>query len=409
MTYFPRSVTEYAFSEHVLQGRMAFLAGPRQIGKTTAAQRFLSQHQQPQTYYNWDTPTVKRRYAQNPLFFVEDLPPERPSSWVVLDEIHKVPKWKNLLKGYYDEWHEKVRFIVTGSARLEFFRKSGDSLVGRYFLFRMLPLGIREVASGEMKNCAIWSPEEDLRAIPSVGPQVSHAVDALLELTGFPEPFAVGTQSFCTRWREHHCSLILQEDVRDLTRIAHIRKLETLLYLLPERVGAPLSLHSLCQPLEAAHRSVQTWLEALQVVYVVFFIPPWQKRLARSVRKERKCYFWDWGMVEDPGRRFENFLAVQLQRAVASWNERGLGPYALHYLRTRDGQEVDFAVTTRKQVVFLVEAKAQDTSLSKSLPVFQEKVQAKWAFQVIRQPGACTQKGKGLYVIGADRFLSLLP
>ena len=409
MRYFHRRAMQWALSDDTLQGRMSFICGPRQIGKTTAVQRFLAEQGQRHLYYNWDTPTVKKRYATNPLFFVEDLPPERPQVWVALDEIHKYPKWKNLLKGYYDEWRQKIRFIVTGSARLDLFRNSGDSLVGRYFLFRLLPLGIREVVPGLSSKSEECVPDEDIRAIPPAASAVSEAVESLLHCTGYPEPFAVGKEAFCTRWRENHVSLILQEDLRDLTKIVQVRKLETLLYLLPDRVGSPVSLNALRQPLESAHGTIRSWLEALKVVYLIFSIPPWTARLSRSVLKEEKVYFWDWGMVADPGARFENFIAVQLQRAIASWNERGRGPFKLHFLRTKDGQEVDFAIADRNRVWLLVEAKESQTLLAKSVASLQEKVQATLAIQVINKKGICEQKGKGRYVMGADRFLSLLP
>ena len=410
MPYFHRRVLDWALSRQTLHSRMALIAGPRQIGKTTAVQQFLKSQGQGKLYYNWDTSTVKRRYARNPLFFVEDLPAERARSWVALDEIHKYPRWKNILKGFYDEWKEKIDFIVTGSARLDLFRKSGDSLVGRYFLFRMLPLGIREV-TGERTSSQLkeWSPGEEIGVIPPARKETSAAVETLLRFTGYPEPFSVSTESFCNRWRDNHTSLVLKEDLRDLTRIVQVRKLETLLYLLPERVGSPLSLNSLRQPLETAHGSIRLWLDALKLVYLIFSISPWSARISRSVLKEEKYYFWDWGMPEEPGARFENFVAVQLQRAISSWNERGKGNFKLHYLRTKEGREVDFAVADQKKVFLLVEAKERDTTLSTSLAFFQERLRVAFAVQVVNQKDLCVQKGKGLYVMGADRFFSLLP
>lgn len=409
MRYFPRQVIQRALTEEALHGRMAFIAGPRQVGKTTAIQRFLAQQAQPRLFYNWDTATVKRRLAANPSFFVEDLPAERRRPWVAFDEIHKYPKWKNLLKGYYDEWRSRVRFIVTGSARLEFFRKSGDSLVGRYFLFHLLPLGAREVVGGTCLAASAWGPGAPLAVVPTAPAGMGQAVDALLRLTGFPEPLAVGTERFYRRWRDNHLSLIVGEDLRDLTKIVQLRKLEILLYLLPERVGAPLSVNALTGPLEAAHGSLREWLEALKAVYLVFSIPPWTTRLARAVLKEQKYYCWDWGLVTAPGPRFENFLAVQLQRAVAAWNEQGRGSFRLYYLRTKDGLEVDFAIADRDRVHLLVEAKDRDTTLSTTLAAFQAKVRAPLAVQVVNRRGVCVQKGPGLYVMGADRFLALLP
>ena len=409
MRYFPRQVMARALTEDALHGRMAFIAGPRQVGKTTAIQRFLAHQAQPRLFYNWDTPTVKRRFAGNPSFFVEDLPADRARPWVAFDEIHKYPKWKNLLKGYYDEWRDRVRFVVTGSARLELFRRSGDSLVGRYLLFHMLPLGVREVVGGRALGSSAWAPGPPPAVIPTVSAEHGEAVEQLLRLTGFPEPLAVGTERFYRRWRDHHLSLIVGEDLRDLTRITQIRKLETLLYLLPDRVGAPLSVNALRSPLEAAYGSLRAWLDALKAVYLVFSIPPWTARLARAILKEQKYYCWDWGAVAAPGPRFENFLAVQLQRAVAAWNEQGLGEFRLYYVRTKDGVEVDFAVADRTRVYLLVEAKDRDTTLSPALASLQTKVRAPLAVQVVNREGVCVQKGPGLYVMGADRFLNLLP
>lgn len=388
---------------------MAFIAGPRQVGKTTAVNDFLAREGQPALYYNWDTPSVKKRFAADPAFFASDLPPHLTNPWVAIDEIHKYPKWKNILKGYYDEYKKRTRFIVTGSARLDLFRRSGDSLVGRYFLFHMLPLGWREVVGRMPDPWNDWHPKQNLPMIPAGDPAVVDAVAGLLHLTGFPQPFFAGTAEFCTRWRENYVSLVLQDDMRELTRIVELRKLDTLVYLLPERVGSPLSLNNLRQTLECAHGTVKAWMKALELVYLVFGLKPWTTRLARSVLKEEKWYFWDWGMVEDPGARFENFIAVQLMRAVAAWNEWGKGPYMLHYLRTKDGAEADFAITDRKQVHCVIEVKQGDSFVSKSLTDFKLKTGAQLAFQIVNVMGTCTQKGPGVYLIGADRFLNLLP
>ncbi len=404
-----RHSLSWALSEKHLHGRMSFIAGPRQIGKTTSIQRFLKSRGQERFYYNWDSPLVKKRYATNHAFFVEDLLSEAERTWVSLDEIHKYPKWKNILKGYYDEWKGRVQFVVTGSARLDFFRKSGDSLVGRYFLFHLLPLGVGEILG--RPPLPIQEPLQKwaLASIPLADESAHDGIQSLLQTSGFPEPFSVGTSDFATRWREDHFSLILREDLRDLTKISEIRKLETLLYLLPERVGSPLSLNSLKQPLECAHGTVASWLNALQKVYLIFSIAPWTSRLSRSILKEEKYYFWDWGMVPETGFRFENFIAAQLQRAVAAWNEWGKGVFRLYYLRTKDGREVDFAIADRKRVHLIVEAKESEEALSPHLPYFQEKTGAALAVQVVNKKQFCVQKGKNLWVMGADRFLSLLP
>lgn len=399
----------WALLPSMLHGRMAFISGPRQIGKTTAVQQFLSRNKQENHYFNWDTPSVKKRYAKDPSFFIADIPPHLSQAWVALDEIHKYPKWKNILKGYYDEFHKRVSFVVTGSARLDLFRKSGDSLVGRYFHFRMLPLGVYELISKNPKRTSIWNPSEVLKSIPLASPEITEATHHLLSLTGYPEPAQVGTKTFYTRWQENLISLIMKEDLRDLTKITQLQKVETLLYLLPERVGSPLSLNSLAHPLEVTYGSVRDWLNALKLVYLVFSISPWTQNIARSIRKEQKYYFWDWGMIGDPGSRLENFVAVQLQRAIAYWNENGLGPFELRYIRTKDGREVDFVIVDGKKPLCLIEVKSKETSLSPHLTYISEKINPLLTLQVVDKKDFAVQKGSSLYILGLNRFLALLP
>lgn len=404
-----RHLLNWALSEDYLHGRMAFIAGPRQIGKTTAIRNLLRSLGMEKFYYNWDSQTTKRRFAENPVFFAEDIPVELQKLWVALDEIHKYPKWKNILKGFYDDWKERIQFIVTGSARLDFFRRSGDSLVGRYFLFKMLPLGLKELSGEPFIIENIWSPEKALSHIPISAPDAYDKIQSLLEINGFPEPFKVGTKSFLNRWRDNHISLILNEDLRDLTKITHIKKLETLLYLLPEKIGSPLSLNALRQTLESAHGSIASWLEALKKVYLVFSIPPWSARISRAVKKEEKYYFWDWGMARETGPRFENFIAVQLERAISAWNEWGRGSYKLHFIRTKDGREVDFAVADRQKIFLLIETKSGNEAISPNLQYIQKITGAPLAIQVVNKKQICVQKSKNLWIMGIDRFLSILP
>lgn len=399
----------WALSRDQLHGRMSFISGPRQIGKTTAIQGFLKSLGLEKLYYNWDTQTIKKRFALNSAFFIEDLPAELPRVWVALDEIHKYPKWKNLLKGYYDEWKSRIDFIVSGSARLDYFRQSGDSLVGRYFHYKMLPLGVKEVLVIPYRPEDCWSPERELLSIPLPDLGIFSAAQSLLEIGGFPEPFSVNTREFSNRWRENYVSLIIHEDLRDLTKITHIKKLETLLYLLPEKIGGPLSLNSLRQSLESAHGSISAWLSALKKVYLIFSVPPWSARLARALRKEEKYYFWDWGIVTGKGERFENFIAVQLERAVAAWNEWGRGSFKLFYYRTKDGEEVDFVIADRQKVYLLIEVKAGEENLSPSLGRLQQATDARLAIQVVNKSGICAQKSKGLWIMGVDRLLTILP
>ena len=144
------------------------------------------------------------------------------------------------------------------------------------------------------------------------------------------------------------------------------------------------------------------------MVYLIFSISPWANAVSRSILKEEKYYFWDWGMAEGPGDRFENFMAAQLARMISFWNELGYGPYKLYYLRTKDGREVDFVIADRKKPKMLIEAKEGDVSLSGNLAYFQKKLGVDLAVQVVLKKNVCIQKDRGLYIMGADRFFSMV-
>lgn len=407
---FSRNLQAWALSEAHLNGRMSFVAGPRQIGKTTIVQKFLTANGCDKNYFNWDTTTIRRKFAENPLFFIEGLNLSKKSKqWVAFDEIHKYPNWKNILKGYFDEFRHEINFSVTGSARLDLFRKAGDSLVGRYFLFKMFPLTPREVNGEALDIENIWHPSLPIDSMPDESALYYEAVSLLLKFGGFPEPFAASREEFTTRWRENHVSLLVDEELRDLSRIGQLKKVETLIFLMPERIGSPLSLNALKGPLECAHATIKSWLEGLNKVFVTFSLKPWTAKLSRSVLKEEKFYFWDWGLAAKTGSVFENFIAVSLSNAVSVWNEFGLGQYALYYVRTKDGLEVDFLISNKREPLVLIECRESDDAFSPVIEEMKNKLHARTGFQVVNKKGLLRRVTKDTFVIGVDRFMQLLP
>ena len=403
------NLLSWALDPEFLKDRMSFIAGPRQIGKTTLLQNYLRSAGHPQHYFNWDRAQTRQDFLQNPDFFVpKDFPPSPGPLPIVFDELHKYPDWKHHLKGLYDSWKGRIRFIVTGSARLEFMRKSGESLLGRYFLFRKLPLHPREVVAAAPR-LPDWLPGQPWEVSESA-PEWKEALEALFRLNGFPEPFVAHSQEFLTRWKLDHRTLLVTEDLADLTKIEKILKVEALAELLRKRVGSPLSTNSLREDLNAPFASVKRWLDALDLVYLTFRIPPYAKKLARALKKEPKLYFWDWSHVAVPSFRFENMLAVQLMRAIHCWNERGLGQFSLYYLRTRDGGEVDFLIANQERPLLLVEAKLNETEISPWLLKYKAWLKAPEAWQVVLKPGVLSShREKGVWLMGADRFLQLTP
>jgi predicted AAA+ superfamily ATPase len=410
-------IGQWAFDPDLLGRRMSFISGPRQVGKTTLALLTLKKLKQEQNYYNWDTIGVNRRFAQTPFFFLENIPhsplstkvPDVPRYMVVFDEFHKHPRWKQILKGYFDEFGSFIRFIVCGSARLDIFRKGGESLLGRYFPFRMFPLGPKDITEGNSFNpYNSWNCMDNEPIAGQPSNEFKEATLDLYRLTGFPEPFLDGREAFCNRWRDEHLSLLTTEEIRDLSKISDMVRLQTLVFLLPERVGSILSLNNLAHILSCAHSTVKTWMDALEQVFVIFRIPPFTKTLSRAIRKEKKAYFWDWGVVEEESKRFENFLAVQLARTISAWTEWGWGHFDLFFVRTKEGKETDFLITRNQTPLILIEAKLSENVPDASLVYFKERLQVRLAFQVLLKETRLRQVAPGVFVLDVYKFLSLL-
>ena len=339
-----RTVQNYWTDPDWLGRRMLFLSGPRQVGKTTLVTSTLCPT--PEGYFNWDNRNVRRLYQKDPDFVSGVAAP-----WICFDEIHKRPKWKDILKGVYDTHRDRCRFVITGSARLETFRKSGDSLVGRYFHTRLFPLNLPDFAKTDFSLPR--NPEELIRRAADQ-PEAKELED-LLTLGGFPEPYFSGSEGFWKRWSANHRDLIIREDVRDLTKVVEIDKIEHLVEILQPSISQTISYRNLGQDLETTHGSIRRWLEILNRIQLLFPVSPYSKKIRRAYRQEKKWYYTDWRAAKESV--FENYVAASLMRAVTLYGDRYGEKMSLHFVRTHDGAEVDFLICRDGKPWWLVEAK----------------------------------------------------
>lgn len=354
--------------------QMVFLMGPRQVGKTTTSLESAS-HWPNQFYFNWDNPTDKLLFIEGPGAIakqagLDELIEQIPV--LIFDEIHKFGKWKNFLKGFFDLYEKKAKIIVTGSARLNVYKKGGDSLMGRYFYYRVHPLSVAEIVSPSLI-------EEEIRA-PS--PISDEDWAALLEHGGFPEPFLQRSKAFSRRLRTIRKDQLFREDIRDGTRIQELSQLELLAELLRKQAAESMDYQSLSKKVGVSIDTIRRWLEVLKSFYYCFSIQPWSKNITRSLIKEPKLYLWDWSLIDEEGHRNENLVASHLLKAIHFWMDRGFGEYGLYYLRTKDKIETDFLVTKNSKPWFLVEVKTKAKGLSPALYHFQKETNAPHAFQV---------------------------
>lgn len=386
--------------------QMRFITGPRQSGKTTLAKLKLERERSESLYYLWDLRSVRNRYKANELFFTEDSPPRQKKQWVCFDEIHKIPKWKNALKGIFDSVSDHYQFIITGSAKLDIFRKAGDSLSGRFFTFHLFPLSLSELSGSKKFSAQAPKSAKDFiqERIESVaGPDT--ALSDLLEYGGFPEPFTKQSGIFLKKWAEDYTDTVIREDIGALTRIVDKEYLHDLYYLLPQVVGNPLSESSLASHLELSHPTIKSYLKRLDDFYLAFKVHPYSKNIKRAILKAPKVYLYDWTRIKDPGPRFENYVAVELVSRLDFWTQISEGNYALFYIRNKEKQETDFLILKDNVPWLLVETKWADGSIARHHYQNQRMLGQVPLVQICREPKVCKMEAKDAYHISASRFL----
>ena len=349
---------------------MAFLSGPRQVGKTEVARTLAN------VFLNFDNIDDRRVILKGPAALAERADLERPrqrTPVLALDEIHKFQKWKAFLKGFFDVYGSRCHILATGSARMDIFRKGGDSLLGRYFLYRQHPFSVGE----------ILRPEPPASLIRESAAIDEAAWETLWRFGGFPEPMVRQSAAFLKKWQSQRMDLLLREDVRDLTRVQELRGIETMGHLLAARSGGQLILSNLAGEISASVDTVRRWVAILSDLYVGFELRPWFKNVAKALRKEPKWYLRDWSGIADIGARAETFAACHLLKAVETWSDLGLGRFELRYLRDKLKREVDFVIIRDGEPWMLIEVKATRQTLSPHLFHFQKQTGARHAFQAV--------------------------
>jgi len=337
---------------------MVWITGPRQVGKTHMAKDLVD------GYYNWDTIEVRKAFAQDPYFFRN----QNKARWICFDEIHKRKDWKKLLKGYYDSPQRIENFLVTGSGRFDQYLRGGDSLQGRYNLYQLFPLHVDELSGSHKK----LNNEVGFQNFEPHEKTISD--EDLIELGGFPAPFLSGSKAQLNRWQDQYIDRLTREDVRDFSSIEKVDQMDLLARLLPSRTMSPLSIRSLSEDVEVSPVAIKSWLRLFEVMYLGFQLKPYHQKIHRSVKKEKKWYFYQWTFNEDPAARFENYLAVQLAACCSAWSEQGFGRYELQYLRDQDRREVDFVITRNLKPIALFEAKSSFQDWPNSLKYYCEKL-----------------------------------
>ncbi len=375
-----------------LDEKMVFIGGARQVGKTSMAKFIAENHYKTSDYLNWDVRDDRRNIIQSSF--------KGDAEIILFDEIHKYKDWKNYLKGQFDKHREDFRILVTGSARLDVYRRGGDSLMGRYFYYRLHPFSLAEAL--EKRNPL--KPFEEI-SIGDASPETAELFSALKKFGGFPEPFLKQSERDLRRWHSSRLERLVKEDIRDLETIRDLSALQILVDLLPTKVGSLLSLNSLREDLGVAHKTVANWMDILERFYYHFRIYPFSHKKIKSLKKEPKLYLWDWSEItSNDGAKLENVAASHLLKLCHYLNDVDGYKTELSFLRDIDGREVDFLVTEAGKPWFAVEVKSSAKDISKSLPYFGDKLGIPFLYELVDERNIDMRKDK-IRVLSMDKFL----
>ena len=372
-----------------LAKKMVFLGGPRQVGKTTLAKDIAQSYAHP-TYLNWDSRADKKAILDNTFVGGTKL--------VVYDEIHKYRDWKNHLKGVYDTRKGDFAMLVTGSARLDLYQKGGDSLLGRYFYYRLHPLSIAEL---------LGKPYSRELGMVFADSMPAALWQDLITFGGFPEVYLAKDPRDMKRWHHDREKRLIQEDIRDVSNIRDLSTLEILAMLLPTRVGSLFSLNALTVDLKVTHKTIAHWMDTLEQMYFCYRIYPYQNTLLKSLRKEPKVYMWDYTGIDDVGAKHENIVANHLLKYTHYLTDVHGIPAELYFLRDKEQREVDFCIVADGVVECIIEVKSKKSATSPHLKYFKDKLKVKNAYQLVFEEGV-DEDHNGIRLMSASKFLSAL-
>jgi len=382
--------------------KMALISGPRQVGKTFESEQIAKNYYSNYEYLNWDNIEFRKLWQQTPTKIMT-------KDCTIFDEIHKAKNWKTTLKAIFDHNKTNKKIIVTGSTKVETFRRGGDSMMGRYFHFRLHPLSLGELFNGQIIDPDLLIKQINLLS-SNTSKNQSEILKNLLEYSGFPEPFVKKDKRFLNLWQKGRLEKLIRVDLRDISRLTELGQIEVLCSLIPDRIGSTLSIKSLAEDMEVSYNTIKDWLKYLNALYYLYEIKPFSNKIPRSIKKEGKVYLWDYSVIKNKGIRLENMIANHLLKATHYWSDLGYGDFSLNFFRDKQKREVDFVIVRDGTPWILFEVKSSGDHFSPHIDYFKSKWDTiKLSIGLTMEDNIFRDLGNNKYIISITNFFSILP
>jgi len=314
------------------------LVGPRQVGKTTLA--LIIGESRNAIYLDLENPDDRIRLADPNHFF--EITEDR---LVILDEIHRVPEFFQVLRGVIDRGRRKGkgkgRFLILGSASVDLLRQSGESLAGRVSYIDMTPVTVLEVSNDRPSRERLW-----LRG-------------------GFPASYLAPTDEASTRVRTNFIRTYLERDIPMFERRIPAEGIGRLWTMLAHRQGSDLNASDLARSLESNTRTIGNYVDLLCDLFLVRRLSPYSINIGKRLVKSPKVYIRDSGLLHallgiadlvdltgHPiiGMSWEGFVIENLI-AVLPWRSHAF------FYRTQVGAEIDLLIEHGDGSLWAIEIK----------------------------------------------------
>lgn len=308
--------------QNLKERKILIIYGARQVGKTTLVKRFLERFSN-NVYINGDLIDDREKLASPTRAMVEQF---ARKDLLVIDEAQRIADIGLKLKALFDEL-PGLKIIATGSSAFELSATVNEPLTGRYFSYTMYPISYAEAKASGLAD-----------------------VNKLLIYGSYPEVVTASDDETRRKIIQNVAANYLFKDVLNIEYIKNPRSLEHLLKALALQLGSVASLNELAITAGVDSKTVASYLDILEKLYIIFPLRPYFSNKRKSIIKQKKYYFYDLGVRNavlndftplsrrlDIGQLWENFCVAERKKR----NEM-LGAFADYYFwRSYKGEEID--------------------------------------------------------------------